>query len=61
MQAISGRARIAFPEHATSRIIVGVATLLDRGHEMLLRKQIGAESALSKDMFDTALRQSQQP
>ncbi len=30
--------------------------LLDRGQEMLLRKQIGAESALSKDIFDSALR-----
>lgn len=30
--------------------------LLQRGREMLLRKQVSDESALSKDFFDTALR-----
>lgn len=33
-----------------------VTSLMARGREMLLRKQIGDESALSKDIFDTALR-----
>lgn len=33
-----------------------VTSLMHRGREMLLRRQIGAESALSKDFFDTALR-----
>lgn len=30
--------------------------LLERGQEMLLRKQISTESALSRDLFETALR-----
>ncbi|MDZ7784680.1 MAG: 1-acyl-sn-glycerol-3-phosphate acyltransferase [Halioglobus sp.] len=30
-------------------------SLLERGREMLLRKQISTESALSRDLFDTAL------
>jgi len=32
------------------------ASLLERGREMLLRRQISTESALSRDLFDTALR-----
>lgn len=35
---------------------VFTVSLLERGREMLLRKQISTESALSRDLFDTALR-----
>ncbi|NND67337.1 MAG: hypothetical protein HKN19_07110 [Halioglobus sp.] len=35
---------------------VFTANLMDRGREMLLRKQVSTESALSRDIFDTALR-----
>jgi glycerol-3-phosphate O-acyltransferase len=36
------------------RVFTG--SLLERGREMLLRRQISTESALSRDIFDTALR-----
>tara|TARA_R110000823_G_scaffold139607_4_gene269494 strand:- start:35958 stop:37805 length:1848 start_codon:yes stop_codon:yes gene_type:complete len=35
---------------------VFTASLLEHGREMLLRRQISTESALSRDLFDTALR-----